>query len=211
MFNDIQPGLKANSNTAVVCALAQLYGAGPEPGEHDPREIWDPASALYAANKAFLLLAEIGSTGYQLADESGSLLWGFVNLFDSQVRRIDRLIDRHMPRLQDLQKEQDGTEIKSCELEEVTGKVQNLTARRDAFEQVRDMVSERYLEETGTMWRPMAGSHTSQTGALTSSVIDARDFIRARKERETQSHLPEGTIVAITAGRRRTRRGVPLP
>ena len=31
--------------------------------------------------------------------------------------------------------------------------------------------------------------------------IDARDFMRARKDRETRAHLPEGTLVAIAGGK----------
>ena len=37
--------------------------------------------------------------------------------------------------------------------------------------------------------------------ALTSAAIDARDFRRARKDRDTQAHLPDGTLVAITGGK----------
>ena len=76
--------------------------------------------------------------GTQLADERESLLWGFVNMLDSQTQRLDRAADKLMPELRDLQREQDGTEIKSRELELVTDRAQNLTARRDAFETMRD-------------------------------------------------------------------------
>ena len=54
---------------------------------------------------------------------------------------------------------------------------------------------------TGDTWRPRYGSHTSQTGKLTSAAIDARDFRRARQDRETRAHLPDGTLVAITGGK----------
>ena len=73
--------------------------------------------------------------------------------------------------------------------------------RRDAFERMRDTAAEAYRVHTGDVWRPRHGSHTSQTGTLTSAAIDARDFRRARSDRETQAHLPEGTLVAITGGK----------
>ena len=38
-------------------------------------------------------------------------------------------------------------------------------------------------------------------GKLTSAAIDARDYLRARKDRETSAHLPEGTLVAFTGGK----------
>ena len=84
-----------------------------------------------------------GPDGFQMADERESLLWGFVNTFDAQVRRLDRSVDRLSPELRDLQTSQDGTEIKSRELELVTDRAQNLGDRRDAFEKLRDAVADR--------------------------------------------------------------------
>ena len=104
--------------------------------------------------------------------------------------------------MKDLQREQDGSEIKSRELERLTDRVRNLGDRRDAFEAMRDLAGEGYRAETGDTWRPRNGSHSSQTGKLTSAAIDARDYLRAREHRETSAHLPEGTLVGFTGGRR---------
>jgi len=41
----------------------------------------------------------------------------------------------------------------------------------------------------------------SHTGQLTSSAVDARDFLRARENEKTQAHLPEGTLVAVTGSK----------
>ena len=65
-------------------------------------------------------------------------------------------------------------------LELLTDRARNLGDLRDAFEQLRDTAAEHYRAETGDVWRPRRGSHTSQTGRLTSAAIDARDFLRAR-------------------------------
>ena len=105
--------------------------------------------------------------------ERNALLWGVVNAFDAQVRRLDRSVDRLTPEMRDLERAQDGTEINAHELGRITGEV----------------------------WRPRRGSHTSQTGKLTSAAIDARDFRRARRDRETSAHLPGGTLVAVTGGK----------
>ena len=69
---------------------------------------------------------------------------------------------------------------------------------------MRDAVADAYRTETGDTWRPRRGSNVSQTGHLTSAAIDARDFMRARKDRETRAHLPEGTLVAIAGGKQVT-------
>ena len=140
-------------------------------------------------------------TASQLADERESLLWGFVNMLHAQTQRIERSVDRLTPELRDLQREQDGSEIKSRELELVTDRAQNLGDRRDAFETLRDAAADAYRDATGEVWRPRRGSHISETGRLTSASIDARDFLRARKDRKTAAHLPQGTLVAIAGGR----------
>ena len=193
---------EAQSVTATVCDNAALYGATPERDEFDTREAWDRDDALAAVSESFRILSQgVAPDGFQLADERESLLWGFVNMLDSQTQRLDRAADRLMPELRDLQRAQDGTEIKSLELEMLTHRAQCLTDRRDAFETMRDQGTEQYRAETGNVWRPRRGSHVSQTGKLTSAAIDARDYQRARKDRKTMAHLPEGTLVAIAGGK----------
>ena len=190
------------SSTAATCEQAALFGAPPERGEFDSREVWDRDDALAALGEAFRIIAQgIAPDGTQLADERESLLWGFVNTLHAQVQRLDRSTDKLVPELKDLQRDQDGSEIRSYELEQITARAQNLGDRRDAFEELRDAAAEAYRIETGEVWRPRTGSHTSQTGQLTSSAIDARDFQRARKDRETGAHLPEGTLVAVAGGK----------
>ena len=193
---------QAQSVTATICEQAHVYGATPERGEFDPRAVWDEDDAMEAVSEAFRILAEgIGPDGTQLADERESLLWGFVNTLDAQVRRLDRSVDRLVPGMRDLQQSQDGSEVKARELELLTDRARNLGDRRDAFEKMRDAVAEQYRAQTGEVWRPRHGSNVSQTGKLTSAAIDARDFIRARKDRETKAHLPEGTLVAVAGGK----------
>ena len=192
----------AASATAAVCDHAAMFGATPDRDEFDPREVWDEDEALTAVAEAFRILRDgVTPDGLQLADERESMLWGFVNMLDSQTNRLDRAADKLLPDLRDLQRAQDGTEIKSFELELKTDRAQNLTARRDAFETLRDAAAESYRDATGTTWRPRRGSHVSQTGTLTSAAIDARDYMRAKKDRKAAAHLPQGTLVAIAGGK----------
>ena len=103
--------------------------------------------------------------------------------------------------MRELGRAQDGAEVKAWELERITERAHNLGDRRDAFEKLRDFAANACKAETGEQWRPRHGSHASQTGHLTSAAIDARDFIRARKDRETCAHLPDGTLVAVAGGK----------
>ena len=192
----------AASSTAAVCDSIALYGASPERGELDSRVVWDEDDATCALSEAIRVMVDgVTVDGTQMADEREPLMWGFVNMLHSQVQRLDRAVDRIVPDMRDLERAQDGTEVKAWELQTLTDRAQNLGDRRDAFEKMRDLAADAYRSETGDTWRPRHGSHTSQTSQLTSAAIDARDFRRARKDRETQTHLPEGTLVAITGGK----------
>ena len=122
-------------------------------------------------------------------------------MLHSQVQRLDRTVDKIAPEMRDLERAQDGTEVKAWDLQLLTDRAHNLGDRRDAFETMRDLAADAYRVATGDTWRPRHGSHTSQTSKLTSAAIDARDFARARKDRENRSHLPEGTLVAVTGGK----------
>ena len=179
-----------------------LYGAAPERGELDSRVVWDEDDAIDALNEAIRVIVDgITVDGTQMADEREPLMWGLTNMLHSQVTRLDRAVDRIAPEMRDLEKAQDGSEVKAWELQTMTDRAQSLGDRRDAFEKLRDLAADAYRVETGDTWRPRHGSHTSQTGQLTSAAIDARDFRRARKDRETRAHLPEGTLVAVTGGK----------
>ena len=187
----------------MACEQAALFGATPGPEEFDNREIWNEEEALAGIEEAIHILAgAVAPDGTQLADERESLLWGFVNTLHAQVQRLDRGIDKIAPEMKDLQREQDGSEIKSRELELLTDRVRNLGDRRDAFEAMRDLAAEGYRTETGDTWRPAQTDRTAARPAkLTSAAIDARDYLRAREHRETSAHLPEGTLVAFTGGK----------
>ena len=190
------------SPTAAVCESMALYGAAPERGELDSRDVWDQDDALDALSEAIRVIVDgVTVEGTQMADERESLLWGFVNCLHSQVARLDRTIDRITPEMKDLERAQDGSEVKAHELETLTDRARSLGDRRDAFEKMRDVAADAYRVHTGDVWRPRHGSHASRTGQLTSAAIDARDFRRARKDRETRAHLPDGTLVAITGGK----------
>ena len=191
-----------SSPTAAICDQAALFGATPGPDEIDNRFVWDEDEAIAGIEQAVHTLIEsVAPDGTQLADERESLLWGFVNMLHAQAERIDRTVDRIVQQMRDLERAQDGTEVKAHELETLTDRAHDLGQRRDAFEKMRDFAAEAYRVETGQIWRPRRGSHTSRTGKLTSAAIDARDFRRARKDRETNAHLPDGTLVAITGGK----------
>ena len=63
-----------------------------------------------------------------IADEREALMWGFVNMLHSQVQRLDRTVDHIVPEMRDLERAQDGTEVKAWELQLLTDRARNLVA-----------------------------------------------------------------------------------
>ena len=193
---------ETSSQTAMACEQAALFGATPGPDEFDNREIWNEEEALAGIEEAIHILAgAVAPDGTQLADERESLLWGFVNALHAQVQRLDRGIDKIAPEMKDLGQEQDGSEIKSRELERLTDRVRKLGDRRDAFEAMRDPRRGGIPHRDRRYLAPAQRIAQQSDRQLTSAAIDARDYLRARKDRETSAHLPEGTLVAFTGGK----------
>ena len=127
------------SPTAAVCESLALYGGRPERGELDSRDVWDEDDAIDALSEAIrVIVGGVTVEGTQLADEREALLWGFVNMLHSQVGRLDRAVDRIAPEMRDLERAQDGNEVKAWELELLTNRAHNFGDRRDAFEKMRD-------------------------------------------------------------------------
>ena len=193
------PGVTATAN---VCDNLALFGGDPDRDDFDTREVWDPSEAEFALTEAIAIMVRgIAIEGTQLHDELEPLLWGLANMLHAQMQRLDRGVDRLVPGMRDLERAQDGTEIAALELQKLTERAHNLGLRRDAFEALRDTAADAYLRHTGETWRPRYGSHTSLARALTSAAIDARDFLRARRDRRNRAHLPAGTLVAIAGGK----------
>ena len=175
-----------SSPTAIACEHAELFGATPGRDEPNNRDLWDEVDAMHAVDSASHGFAgDIARDGTHLADERESFLWGLVNLFHAQVNRLDRAVDALKPKLRDLERAQDSTEINAWELERTVDRARALG----------------YRTKTGSTWRPRRGSHASQTGKITAAAIDARDYLRAREHRANEAHLPDATLVAVAGGK----------
>jgi acyl-CoA reductase-like NAD-dependent aldehyde dehydrogenase len=86
-------------------------------------------------------------------------------------------------------KQQDGSEIRSVELERLTAEGRTITERRNAMEFLRDEAVAHCERQTHAPWRPRSGSKVSHKH-LTAAMIDSRDFIAARKRAERETLLP---------------------
>lgn len=138
-----------------------------------------------------------------LEADAEDLAWAMVNLFHRAASRKAAQLDRAADEIRVLLTTADGSEIHTSNLEEQTMRAQSAEASMLAFEHMREIAASLYRDETGSSWKPVSGSRASHSRNLTSAVIDARDFLRARKERGQAAYTPEGTPVVFAGGRAR--------
>ena len=135
----------------------------------------------------------------RLEEDLPDLLWSVVNLFHRKIDRVERELDDNEQAQRRSQAEQDGSEVKSVELERLIDQGQSLIERRNSFEFFRDHAAELFEVATGSAWRPRAGSIVNHR-ALTAAMIDSREFLAARRRAETELLVPAGTRIAFTGG-----------
>ncbi len=188
----------ASSPTDHVLTELQLYGYRPFQDEPDPRPL--PEGDIVAGAIADIFDALIVSLGdTRLEPDLDDLLWSTVNLFHRATDRIERDLDDNEQAQRRGQREQDGSEVKSVELERHVAEGQTLLERRDAFELMRDQAAEQFKRHTSSPWRPRAGSLVNRR-MLTSAMIDSRDFLAAKRRADNEVLLPAGPKVAFTGG-----------
>ena len=188
----------AASPTAHLLDELALYGHRPGQDEPDPRPLPEPDTARHQLDAAVDALDTM-LTGTRLEDDLADLLWSFVNLFHRKTGRIETELDRNEQAQRRSQAEQDGSEVKSVELERLTDEGKSLIERRNAFEFFRDHAAELFESATGSAWRPLAGSMVNRR-ALTAAMIDSRDFIAARRRADAETLAPSGPRIAFTGG-----------
>ncbi|MES0110024.1 DUF2493 domain-containing protein [Mesorhizobium sp. M0013] len=188
----------AVSPTDYVLTELQLYGYRPFADEPDPRPLPDGNRVANAIADIFdALISTLVDT--RLEPDLPDLLWSTVNVFHRAADRIERELDDNEQMQRRSQREQDGSEVKSVDLERRTAEGQSLIEHRNAFELMRDQAAEHYERHTGSAWRPRSGSMVNHK-TMTSAMIDSRDFLAAKRRAAQEVLLPSGPKIAFTGG-----------
>jgi hypothetical protein len=176
----------------------QIYGHRPFQDEPDPRPLPEEPVVEASLTAIFDALFEmLGDT--RLEPDLEDLLWSTVNLFHRAGERIQRELERNEEAQRTGQREQDGSEVKSVELERLIAEGITMLERRNSFEFMRDFAADLFEAQTGSAWRPRTGSKVSHAN-MTAAMIDSRDFLSARRRAETEVLIPAGTKIAFAGG-----------
>jgi hypothetical protein len=187
-----------SSPTDHVLTELQLHGYRPGPDEPDPRPLPEGEAIGGAVADIFdALVATLGDT--RLEPDLEDLLWSTVNVFHRAGERVQRELDDNVDAQKRSQKEQDGSELRSVELERLIAQGMTLIERRDSMEFFRDRAAEQFDRHTGSSWRPRARSMVNHR-ALTAAVIDSREFLMAKRRAEAAVLIPAGPKIAFTGG-----------
>lgn len=196
--DDAHEPAHASSPTDLVLAELQLYGYRPRQDEPDPRPLPDAARAAGAIADMFdALVSTLADT--RLEPDLDDLAWALTNLFHRAVGRCERQLDDNEHAQRRSQSEQDGSEIRSVELERLTAEGLSLIERRDAMEFFRDQAADVYERHLGSPWRPRASSMLNHR-AMTAAVIDSREALNARRWANQQLLLPPGARILFSGG-----------
>lgn len=188
----------SSPTAAIIDRLATMHGFKPPADVPDHRPLPEPGSVEGAmASMVEAAMSMLGDTA--LEDELDEVLWSIVNIFHRRVTHIDKLLGDNESEQRELHRAQDGSEVRSVELERLFERGQTLTEKRDAFEEIRDRAGEHYRAQIGSAWLPRTGSKVSHK-ALTAAVIESRDFLSAKRRRENEVHCPDGTRIAFCGG-----------
>ncbi|WP_061026745.1 DUF2493 domain-containing protein [Bradyrhizobium sp. CCH5-F6] len=181
-----------------VLTELQLYGYRPFSDEPDPRPLPDGktiASAVADIFDAFVATLSDSRMEPDLED----LLWSTVNLFHRATGRTERQLDANEQAQRQSQHDQDGSEVRSVELERLITEGLSLIERRNCMELFREQAIAQYETHTGSLWRPRSGSLIGHR-TVTAAVIDSRDYLAAKRRAETEVLVPVGPKVALTGG-----------
>jgi len=195
--DDFEPDHESSPTDHVLNEL-QLYGYRPFADEPDQRLLPDGNEVVRAIADIFdALISTLEDT--RLEPDLDDLLWSTVNTFQRAVDRVNRELDTNEQAQKRSQKEQDGSEVKSVELERLIAEGKTLVERQTAFELMRDEAAEHYERQVGKIWLPRTGSRVNHRN-LTATMIDSRDFVMAKKRAEQEVLLPPGPKIVVTGG-----------
>jgi hypothetical protein len=197
MSSDHEPEHQ-ESPTSVILHELSLYAYRPFSDEADPRPLPEDRLATGAVIDTFDAFVS-ALTDTRIEPDLEDLMWGITNVFHRAAERIERELDDNEVAQRTSQREQDGSEVRSVELERLLREGTTIIERRDTMEFFRDLAIEQFNLHFRKPWTPRSGSVANRK-ALTASMIDSRDFIAARRLANREVLIPAGPKIALTSG-----------
>lgn len=134
-------------------------------------------------------------SGTALEDQQTLICEALIGAFHSAAGRIERDADRARDAMRALDRDFDGSEAADVELQEAMTKTRSGDAAAQACELIRDAASDTWTTATGAVWTAWRGSRRGTH--LTAAQLEARQAIRAVKQRRAGEADPGGPVIAF--------------
>ena len=141
---DPHPAQDISPTAALLDELA-LTGYRPIGDEQDPRPLPEADVCRQALADAFDAIGWM-LNDTRLEEETSDILWQFTNIFHRKVDRVGRVLDDNEQAQRRSMMEQNGSEVRSVELERLTAEGISLVEQRNAFEFVRDTAAQLFAQ-----------------------------------------------------------------
>lgn len=187
-----------SSQTQAVINHIAMHGTAPSPDDTDHRDLPSDEAGEHTMTGLFENLIGM-ALDTQIEDDLEELLWSITNVFHRRLVQVKRRLDDNDGELREMLTAQDGSEVKSVELERLQARAAKLWDHTNVYEAMRDEAARHFATHTGTTWLPRNGSRISNR-ALTASVIDSKSYLMAKRHKETETLCPEGTRIAFSGG-----------
>ena len=124
--------------------------------------------------------------------------WLMVNAAQTRIGALEREGQDAEGRIRQLLEEQDGSEVLDAQLQDEQARLRRVEERVGAMTDFREIMAEEFEALFGKAWTPRSGSRTGRS--VTAAQIEARDYLRARKEAELKAKAPAGQPVIVAGG-----------
>lgn len=154
-----------------------------------------PEDALVQLGRAIMTELVDVISGTALEDIQTILGEALIGAFHSAAGRVERDADRARDAMRALDRDFDGSEAADVELQEATGRARAGDVATRACELIRDAASETWTVTTGEVWTAWRGSRRGSH--LTAAQLEAKQAIRAIRNRKAEEAEPGGPVVAF--------------
>jgi hypothetical protein len=134
-------------------------------------------------------------TDTALEDFQSTILEGLIGGVHSALERIRRDADRARDDARRLMRDFDGSEVGDTEIQDATRRFTAADVAVMALEILRDAAASNYTVQTGEVWTPWRGS--VRPSRATAAMIDAKDALRAHRQRGHSDVDPGAVVVAF--------------
>ena len=177
------------STSHMFSEAAAVWPIRPEPGQPDPRPVWDPEDALSHISPLFAALRDICPDGTMLAEDRQALAYSLVHSFHLQAQRLTRSADDQKKALGRASRGELADEQSVNELEATLASYKDTATRAKAFERISSAASAAYKNDFGEVWAPaksdftLPGSPTVGRILTPSKVRKSRSYLSAQRTR----------------------------